>query len=157
LAALAGPFVSAAGRRRPGAVEAGCLATAAGVWLAASAIGHWWGGHAYGPRLMADAVPFLVYAALPVVPALWPGWVGAGAPAGRRRQLRRIATGLLAAALAWSVFVHGRAARTWAPWAWNGEPVDVDRRPERVWDWDDPPFLRARADLELIGASAQTD
>lgn len=148
VAALAGPFLSAAGRRRPGAVEVGCLATAAGVWLAASAFGHWWGGHAYGPRLMADAVPFLVYATLPVVPVLWPGRAAAGAPRTGRRAPRRVAGLLLVAALAWSVFVHGRAARSWAPWTWNGEPVDVDRRPERVWDWGDPPFLRGAPDSD---------
>jgi hypothetical protein len=150
VAALVGPFVSSAGRRRPGAVEVGCLASAAGIWLAASAFGHWWGGHAYGPRLLADAVPFLVYLALPVLPALWPR--GRRAPladeaAGRRRRpLAAVAAGLLLAALAWSLFAHGRAARSWEPWTWNGEPVDVDRHPRRIWDWSDPPFLRGIAD-----------
>lgn len=146
-AALVGPFVAARGRRRPGAVEVGCLASAAGIWLAASAFGHWWGGHAYGPRLLADAVPFLVYAALPVVPALWPR--GRRAPladeaAARARRLRpaAAAAGLLVLALAWSLFAHGRAARSWEPWTWNGEPVDVDQHPRRLWDWSDPPFLR---------------
>lgn len=144
-AALAGPFVSTVGRRRPGAVEAGCLASAAGIWLAAAAFGHWWGGHAYGPRLLADAVPFLVYAALPVVPAVWPR--GRRAPladeaAARRRRLAPAAAALLAVALAWSLFVHGRAARSWEPWTWNGEPIDVDRQPGRIWDWSDPPFFR---------------
>jgi hypothetical protein len=137
--------VAAGGRRRPGAVEVGCLAAAAGVWIAASAFVHWWGGHAYGPRLLADAVPFLVYAALPVVPALWPRRRGPGEAAGRR-PLRAAAAGALLAALAWSLFVHGRAARSWEPWTWNGEPIDVDRHPERLWDWQDPPFFRGLAD-----------
>jgi hypothetical protein len=25
---------------------------------------------------------------------------------------------------------------------WNGEPVNVDFHPNRVWDWSDPQFLR---------------
>lgn len=152
-AALAGPFLSAAGRRRPGAVEIGCLATAAGVWVAAAAFGHWWGGHSYGPRLMSDAVPFLVYAALPVVPALWPRRRGAGEEG--RPALRRGAALALAAALGWSAFVHGRAARSWGPWTWNGEPVDVDRRPDRVWHWHDPPWSRPEGAAGGVAAGSE--
>lgn len=144
-AALAGPFVAAGGRRRPGAVEVACLAAAAGVWIAASAFGHWWGGHAYGPRLLADAVPFLVYLALPVVPAMWPRRRAPGEAVGRR-PLRAAAAGAFVVALAWSLFVHGRAARSWEPWTWNGEPIDVDRHPGRLWDWQDPPFFRGFGD-----------
>jgi hypothetical protein len=50
--------------------------------------------------------------------------------------------GLLVGLAALSVFINCRAATTVDVHRWNADPVDVDRQPERLWDWRDPQFLR---------------
>jgi hypothetical protein len=42
-----------------------------------------------------------------------------------------------------SFFVHYQGAMRWTSYAWNVEPVDINRAPSRLWDWKDPPFLRS--------------
>jgi len=88
---------------------------------------HWWGGHSYGPRLSSDAVPFLLFATLPVVDSFLEG------------RGRRV---VLAAMIGWGLFTNVVGATRKSTWRWNGTPVDVDANPDRLWDWSDPQFLR---------------
>lgn len=95
--------------------------------IAVSRFPHWWGGHCYGPRLSSDAVPFFLFASLPVVSLLV------------KRLRTRIFVVLLAA---WGFITNLPGATHWSTVAWNGIPVDVDAAPQRVWDWSDPQFRR---------------
>jgi len=38
--------------------------------------------------------------------------------------------------------IHLRGGWSLAAIQWNSYPENVDRHPERNWDWTDPPFLR---------------
>jgi hypothetical protein len=111
-------------------VLAGCIA---GHWVAISSFPRWWGGDAYGPRFFSDTVPFLVVLSLPVVAAL------AAAAAGRRRA---VAVGVCSALLAVSVAINFVGAYLPSTWCWNVVPATFDARPERLWSWRDPQFLR---------------
>jgi hypothetical protein len=91
----------------------------------------WIGGYSYGPRLLMDVVPVLVLFLIPVLRVIQErGW-----------SWRPIEIAL-AACIAFGVFVHGRGAWRFAAQQWNEFPVSVDVKPERVWDWNDPQFLR---------------
>jgi hypothetical protein len=96
---------------------------------------HWWGGHSYGPRLLTDAVPWLVLAALVALE----GWLSQRSASGRRMfRLEAAALWILIGA---SAFVHGVGALSPSADDWNWEPVNVDVDPTRLWDWRDPQFL----------------
>jgi hypothetical protein len=100
-------------------------------FLATATFGHWWGGFSYGPRLFTDVVPLLV--TLLVLPV-------------KRVDLSlkksRLYSALFLVALAFSFFVGQRALFDPGPHQWNADPVSVDRRPERVWDWKDWQIFR---------------
>jgi hypothetical protein len=94
-------------------------------------VSFWWGGYSYGPRLTSDLTPVLIFFLIRVLEA-WRGsdwrW--------RPRQM------LFVVALAASLLIHAHGALSFAPHTWNTIPVSVDLRPERVWNWRDPHFLR---------------
>jgi hypothetical protein len=100
-------------------------------WLVISAYPHWWAGHSYGPRFFADMVPFLIYFLIPVVGFLAhankPKWI-----------MLTIFLGLTA----FSFWVNYRGAVRWEVYLWNSNPVSVDSKPSRIWDWHDIQFLR---------------
>lgn len=102
-------------------------------WLVISAFSHWWGGHCYGPRFFADMAPFLVYLIVPVVEVL-PGVHG------MKGWLVRCAFALC---VVLSFAIHSRGALTRAVYDWNTQPSNIDEHPERLWDWNDAPFLRS--------------
>jgi hypothetical protein len=102
-------------------------------WLVISAFPKWWGGWSYGPRFTSDVLPYLVYFLIPVL-----AWMG------------EPRTPAVVAVFFWitvtvSVFIHYRGANDRATFDWNGQPVQVDVQPDRVWDWRDPQFLRGAA------------
>lgn len=103
-------------------------------WIVASANQNWWGGHCYGPRVLADVLPW--WSLLFVLAVR--GWLSAAVPERRRRREYAIA----AAAVMVSVFVNGAGAISGRALAWNAVPTNVDASPERLWDWTDPQFLR---------------
>jgi hypothetical protein len=88
----------------------------------------WWGGHTYGPRYCLDLLALLVPAAAYGVARLTTmrGWTRA----------------LAVAALCWSVMVAATGAFVYPNEMWNIDPLDVDRRHERLWDWRDPQIAR---------------
>lgn len=78
----------------------------------------WWGGHSYGPRLLADGLPVYCFFLYPLAEA-WP----------RRRLLRVTVLGLAVL----SVAVHALGAFRY-DMRWDAL-VDVDRHPEKLWRW----------------------
>lgn len=92
----------------------------------------WWGGHCYGPRLLADMLPFLIYL---LIPAL-------GLIAHPQGASGRLLLGVFIIFALWSVTLHLQGAANWATVYWNVDPANVDSQPWRLWDWSDPPFLR---------------
>jgi len=106
---------------------------AAGLGLHATVIAsfpHWWGGHAYGPRLFTETLFYQALIAASVVATLVRDGRGA---AGWRRTLAALATA--------GVVIHGAGALSNQSNRWNWSPAEVDERPERLWDWSDPQFL----------------
>jgi hypothetical protein len=107
-------------------------------WLAALALLHWlvvssliigwWGGHSYGPRFFTDVTPILVLFLIPYL-------------AGWNEQSRAIRVALITLALA-GFAIHLRGGWSQAVFEWNVSPTNIDRHPERNWDWSDPQFLR---------------
>lgn len=101
-------------------------------WIAVSRFRHWWGGFSYGPRLMSDVVPLLVWFipfALPLKEHLAGAW---------RTAALATVWGLLAV----SVWMNAQGAWNWRVYVWNATPENIDYSPERLWSWRDPPFLR---------------
>jgi hypothetical protein len=86
----------------------------------------WWAGYAYGPRYFTDALPaltiFLVYGLIPLCRA--PGM--------------RVVAAVLA--------LYGIGIQAIGVYAaddrWNRDPVPLEVRPGRVWDWDDLQITR---------------
>lgn len=101
-------------------------------WLAISLFPHWWGGWSYGPRFFTDMVPLFIYFIIPVL-SWFPRLQGVWKPA---------VAAIFLVSIAFSAFVHYRGATVEATYQWNGQPVNVDRAPGRLWDWSDPQFLR---------------
>jgi len=116
------------------------VAIIVGHVTAASAFAHWWGGHSFGPRFTTGLLPWFVLLAILGIEALLT-WrrkcLETAQPAiGWRAQL--IAGGAL---LLISVFINARGGLSHRTWLWNVRPINVDTRPERVWDWREPQFL----------------
>ena len=97
----------------------------------------WWGGHTFGPRLLADITPVLAFALYPVSDALNRNWW---------------AKAVFFTAILWSVAAHSIGA-FWDDIGWNAHPEDVDRAPQRLWSWTDnqlvnPVLWRAETSLK---------
>jgi hypothetical protein len=109
------------------------------AYLAAIPIAHmffiapYWAGHCFGPRYFCDMTPFFLLFLIPAI--LW--WTKA--PPGGTRQAAAAVFVVLAL---WGVFVNLRGATSIAVNQWSAVPVSVDEAQWRVWDWNDPPFLR---------------
>src|SRR6266550_2886110 len=101
-----------------------------------SAFPHWWGGHSFGPRLATGLVPWFVLLGILALEAMLKAATTAGSLKGRRIQL--VSGGLL---LVLSLFINTVGATEHATWLWNQRPLDIDKHPERLWDWRQPQFL----------------
>ncbi len=117
-----------------GALDVALIAIVVCHWLVVASAHAWWGGVAYGPRLMTDIVPLLFWFLIPVASALTRSGVAI-----RRRSL---VTTLFGLSVLWSLYVNMAGALHPGTFVWNIEPNAVDSHPERLWDWTDPPFLR---------------
>ncbi|MGD0947413.1 MAG: hypothetical protein ABSA52_08275 [Candidatus Binatia bacterium] len=93
----------------------------------------WWAGHSYGARFSTDLVPWFML-------------LGILGLSGRAERLRRqpppamrcglraeLVVGILL--LAWSVALNAVGATSGRAARWNAEPVDINARPDRIWDW----------------------
>jgi hypothetical protein len=94
---------------------------------------NWWGGHSFGPRLLADLAPIFAVLLCPLE-----------TPLTSRRPLR-VLFGVLAGA---SVAIHLTGALTGAH-AWNAA-VDVDQFPHRLWSWTDNQIVNPFVDLATV-------
>jgi len=63
------------------------------------------------------------------------------APLVARLLTRRSGTVLVAALLAWSIYLQGVGAYGQSLQRWYTTPINVDQAPVRLWDWTDPPFI----------------
>jgi hypothetical protein len=89
-------------------------------------IATWWSGWGYGPRYMADLLPFF---------ALWL----ARTPLPRRG--RALAASAFVAAFAWSFGAHELGVRAY-PCGWDAFPASIDVTPERLWTVRDTEIAR---------------
>jgi hypothetical protein len=95
------------------------------------------GGHAFGPRLMTGLVPWLVLLAVIAADAGPSGRPGSGGA--KRPHPGLIATCALFSLASVAINAVGATSRDAA--RWNLLPVNVDRHPERIWQWRQPQFL----------------
>ena len=92
------------------------------MMLPIARLGHWWGGHGYGPRLLADVTPilvlflFLLFERHPVTPL--------------KKFMITVLFGL-------SIGLH--ALGIVSDKTWNAYPNDINRHPERLWSWRNSP------------------
>jgi hypothetical protein len=94
----------------------------------------WWAGYCYGPRLITEALPWLVVPAVLAIDA----WLRTAPAPTRGSSLR----GALAAALiVMAIAIHAPAAWSRRTKDWCALPVDVNTHQARLWDWSDPQFL----------------
>jgi len=101
-------------------------------WVLSSSHPHWWGGHSYGPRYFTDILPYFMYFLISGVAKI-PKLTGS-------RKISFVF--VLFCSVAISFFIHFRGATNWDVHYWNSEPINVDTKPSRVWDWHDIQFLR---------------
>lgn len=103
------------------------LITIAGLLFVASVHIEWWGGACYGPRLLTDALPWLVLLATLAIAAIPPP----------HRTLRNPSIAVAAVALALSIALNGLGAVSWATERWNY----TGPYPGAMLDWSRPQFL----------------
>jgi Dolichyl-phosphate-mannose-protein mannosyltransferase len=111
-----------------------CLAPFLSLIVAAK-WANWWGGHSYGPRLMADLTPILcLYLYQPFERS-------AG-----RRVLKLVLFGLC------GLSVSAHALGAFGDGSWNYTPLNVDHARERLWSWvDSPPVYYAKQLITKVG------
>jgi hypothetical protein len=88
----------------------------------------WWAGWCFGPRYLTDLLPFLAWFLVPV-------WTSI-----RARPVLRV---VFAATVAFALWVQVVGAFYYPEGYWDASPVNVDVKPERVWDWSDSQVLRS--------------
>lgn len=96
---------------------------------------YWWGGYAYGPRLLTGLVPWFFLLGVLALKAR----TGARVP----RPWGGVEYACGAALLALSVFIQAVGTLSTASWAWNQRlQVDNNAQMEKVvWDWRHPQIL----------------
>lgn len=88
---------------------------------------HWWGGWCYGPRLFSDTLPYFIFLMVPAI--------------GEIIKLRKGYIILFAVICLFSVLVHFHGAISYAASHWNTVPTNIDKHPQRLWDWAKPQYL----------------
>lgn len=94
----------------------------------------WWGGHSFGPRLMADIVPFLAYFTA----------FNFRLPARFGKAVQVAVSSCIVILAAVSVLIHAQGALRTETWMWNVIPTDIDKNVSRAWDWGDMQFMRTK-------------
>jgi len=98
--------------------------------LATAGYSEWWGGWAYGPRVLTDTVPWFALLAILGL---------AAAPPLPVRKLGRVEACIGLALAACSIAINARGAFPQTN-RWN-VVADIDHHPERAFDWSYPQFL----------------
>jgi hypothetical protein len=115
-----------------------------GVLLVIVVVGQWfrwWGGHTWGPRLLADVTPILCFFLYPVIPLL------------DRHRLAKAAFVVLAVL---SVAAHALGAFFYDA-RWDAM-VDVDRRSAVLWSWRASPLaFYGREVVSVLGRTLSAD
>jgi hypothetical protein len=94
----------------------------------------WNGGFCYGPRYTTGLVPWFELLAILSIRE----YLNKSSAADIGRSLT-FAAG--AALLGLSVFINSRGATSYEAWMWNVWPDNVDKVPQKIWDWKRPQFL----------------
>ncbi len=132
LCALAG---MAAAWREPGQVFLRYLSVASLLLIIPVAtLGSWWGGHGYGPRLLADSAPFLCYLMGPPLDRI-----------GQRAWMKYVVVGLAGVSIGMHAIGFAYSGD------WGSSRLDFDTYPERAWYWrESPPVLFGTQLLEQV-------
>lgn len=106
----------------------------------------WHAGHAYGPRLTTDLVPWFALLGILAVKAR----LQSQEKHLQRDSPVRVATGWSFAILllVCSITLNGIGAISRGAWLWNVRPENVDQNESRVWDWKHPQFLGSKRYLQ---------
>ncbi len=127
-----------------------------GHWLAISRFPHWWGGHSFGNRLFVELLPALLLIGYLVVDAALVEWDGSRIESdgtATSRVAGYTLAGAVAISLAFAIWVHAwQGLYNLDTVRWNGGDwgpelgdVNVDVRPEVLWDWRHPQALASEA------------
>lgn len=101
-------------------------------WISMSSCYQWWAGHSFGPRYLSNMIPYFIYFLIPAVAVI-----------SKLKGMRKaVFNFFFFSFLVISLFVHYRGATNWDVYVWNTDPVDIDEKPQRAWDWHDIQFLR---------------
>ena len=95
-------------------------------WVLASRNLQWWGGHSYGPRILSEALVF-------VMPLLIPAWDWI-LDRGRATKNAILLFALLCCV--WGVGVNVRGLTSSEVYFWNARP-NIDQNVDRLWSWRD--------------------
>jgi hypothetical protein len=98
-------------------------------WITVSSFRPWYGGWTIGYRFFADMTPILTYLLMPVVQFAMD----------KKNILLKT---LLVITTILGVLIHTWCSISPAPMKWNKTPVIISKSQERLWDWQDPQFLR---------------
>jgi hypothetical protein len=111
----------------PPSLWATCVAFSVLQVLLIAKFNGWWGGSAYGPRLLSEILPCLVVILAEAMEVI-----------GRHRTLRV----LFVTSVVLSVGAHAVGAFCYPRGEWDRLPVSVNKNTSRLWNWKDNPILR---------------
>lgn len=103
------------------------VAGATAVFLEQAVFGSWWAGWCFGPRYLADLLPFLIFFLVPLGP--------------RIRSVPALRTSAAVAILV-AVWIQVIGAFFYPRGWWDGLPTNIDRDTARLWDWRDTQINR---------------
>ncbi len=99
----------------------------------------WYGGHCYGPRYSTGIVPWFSLLGILAVDARlrWRA-IGSVKDSNFRWRTEWAFGAILFLS---SMTLNALGATAHRTWLWNSRPINVDEKPERVWEWKYPQFL----------------
>ncbi|MBK8399079.1 MAG: hypothetical protein IPL26_28050 [Leptospiraceae bacterium] len=98
-------------------------------WIIVSRNINWWGGHSYGYRLLSDLIPFLTFYLIYFLKYI-------------DFRSEKIKSVFFIIFLLVSFYINLKGAMNMNTYFWNLLPNNIDKFPERNWDWKDPAFTR---------------
>ncbi|HCS79145.1 TPA: hypothetical protein DIV55_05395 [Patescibacteria group bacterium] len=101
-------------------------------WILISNYQGWWGGWGFGPRYFTDTLPLFAYMAFLFFKQIKALKI--------KYKLTLLSLFVLASLV--SIGTYRSGATYYPTMYWDGNPVNIDFHPERVWDWNDLQFLR---------------